>query len=233
MTWALAAWELYAVTGDRGWLRTAYGVIARSAAADRHAAFDPETGLVNGETSFMDWREQSYPRWMDPRDIAASQALSTNVVHAATYRILADMAEALGEPSAEWARTSDGIWAAIDRHLVLPGSGGAHAVFRYGRVARSLEPRSDALAEALFLIYGPRLTAEQQSAVAASLPVADYGAPTFWPYISGIPSYHNGALWPFVSAFWAWASAEARNGAGVEHGLASIQRPAALFLTNK
>src|ERR1700741_3996969 len=34
MTWALAAWELYAVTGDREWLRQSYDIIARSAEAD-------------------------------------------------------------------------------------------------------------------------------------------------------------------------------------------------------
>jgi hypothetical protein len=231
MTWALASWELYAVTGDQDWLRKAYDIISRSARADRHAIFDLSTGLVNGETSFMDWREQSYPRWMDPRDIAGSQALSTNVVHAATYRILADMADALGQESGEWTRTAEGIEAAIQEHLTLSQTG-HHAVFRYGRVAHSLEPRSDALAEALHIIYG-RLAPEQAAAAAASLPVVDFGAPTFWPYIPDIPTYHNGALWPFVSAFWAWASADAGNTAGVEHGLASIQRPAALFLTNK
>jgi hypothetical protein len=95
-----------------------------------------------------------------------------------------------------------------------------------------LEPRSDALAEALHVIYG-RLSPAQAAAAAASLPVVEFGAPTFWPYIPQVPVYHNGALWPFVSAFWTWASAEAGSTAGVEHGLASIYRPAALFLTNK
>jgi len=231
MTWALAAWELYAVTGDQEWLRTAYGIISRSARADLHAVFDLPTGLVKGETSFMDWREQSYPRWMDPRDIAQSAALSTNVVHAATYRILADMAEALGESPADWTEVAEGIEAAIQQHLTLPHTG-HHAVFRYGRVAATLEPRSDALAEALHVIYG-RLSPERAAAAAESLPVVEFGAPTFWPYIPQIPVYHNGALWPFVSAFWTWASAEAGSTAGVEHGLASIYRPAALFLTNK
>ncbi|HEX6372122.1 MAG TPA: hypothetical protein VF006_24575 [Longimicrobium sp.] len=231
MTWALAAWELYAVTGDQEWLRTAYGIISRSVRADLHAVFDLSTGLVKGETSFMDWREQSYPRWMDPRDIAQSAALSTNVVHAATYHILADMAEALGHPPQDWKEVAEGIEAAIQQHLTLPHTG-HHAVFRYGRVAATLEPRSDALAEALHVIYG-RLSPERAAAAAASLPVVEFGAPTFWPYIPQIPVYHNGALWPFVSAFWAWASADAGSTAGVEHGLASIYRPAALFLTNK
>lgn len=232
MTWALAAWELYAVTGDRDWLQTAYGIIHRSAEADLHAALDPATGLVKGETSFMDWREQSYPRWMDPRDIAQSAATSTNVVHYATWRILEDMGLALGaKPGRAWGRMADSLRADIHAHLWRPDAG-LHAVFRYGRNFPSLAPRSDALAEALAIIYGAA-DDDTQTRIARSLPVVPFGAPTFWPYIPDIPHYHNGALWPFVSAFWTWASAEAGNTAGVEHGLASIWRPAGLFLTNK
>ncbi|HEU4881274.1 MAG TPA: hypothetical protein VFT45_03485 [Longimicrobium sp.] len=231
MTWALAAWELYAVTGDRNWLRKAYDIISRSAGADLHAALDVNTGLMSGETSFMDWREQSYPRWMDPRDIAQSAATSTNIVHYATYRLLADMADALGESPTQWTEVADGLRTAINTHLWQPDLGW-YATFRYGRAFPSRSPRSDALAEALAIIYGAADDA-QQARLAARMPVVDFGAPTFWPYIPNIPSYHNGALWPFVNAFWLWASAEAGNTAGVEHGLASIWRPAALFLTNK
>ena len=154
MTWALAAWELYAVTGDREWLRTAYDVISRSAEADLHAAFDPATGLVLGETSFMDWREQSYPRWMDPRDIAMSSGTSTNIVHWATYGILADMARALGEPSERWTQTRSDLGRAIATHLHPQDGPGLPAVFRYGRLFPALSPRYDALAHSLALIYG-------------------------------------------------------------------------------
>ncbi|HEV7590958.1 MAG TPA: hypothetical protein VGO40_22795 [Longimicrobium sp.] len=231
MTWALAAWELYAVTGDRDWLRRAYDVIRRSAEADLHAIVDPETGLATGETSFMDWREQSYPRWMEPRDIARSAAVGTNVVHYATYRILADMAEALGEPSTRWSRTADGLRTAINAHLWQPGLGW-YASFRYGRTFPSLAPRSDALGEALAIIYGVADSA-RGAQVSARTPVVAFGAPTFWPYIPNMTKYHNAALWPFVNAYWTWAAAEAGNTAAVEHGLASIYRPAALFLTNK
>lgn len=231
MTWALAAWELYAVTGDQEWLRTAHDVISRSAGADLHAIMDLETGLALGETSFMDWREQSYPRWMDPSDIARSAATSTNVVHYATYRILADMAEALGHSPQDWTEVAETLRTAINTHLWQPETG-QYAVFRYGRIFPSLAPRSDALAEALAIIYGVA-DEDRQAQLAARTSVVGFGAPTFWPYIPNIPHYHNGALWPFVSAYWLWASAEAGNTAGVEHGLASIYRPAALFLTNK
>src|SRR3954447_9186569 len=232
MTWALAAWELYAVTGDRGWLRRAYDVIRRSAEADEHAVLDPETGLALGETSFMDWREQSYPRWMQPADIARSEALGTNVVHAATWRILANMAEALGEPPYwMWSLRANEMRDSINARLWQPDLG-YYATFRYGRPFPSLAPRSDALGEALAIIYGiakPARAAE----VSMHTPVVAFGVPTFWPYIPNLTKYHNAALWPFVNAFWTWAAADAGNGAAVEHGLASIYRPAALFLTNK
>ena len=231
MTWALAAWELYAVTGDRDWLRQAYGIISRSAEADLHAIFDPATGLATGETSFMDWREQSYPRWVEPRDIARSAGTSTNVVHHATYRILADMAQALGEPGDRWAKVAADLRTAINQHLWMPDAG-YYAVFRYGRGFSSLAPRSDALAQALAVIYGVA-DPQQQALISARAPMVEFGAPTFWPYIPGTPSYHNAAIWPFVNAYSLWAAAEAGNTAAVEHALASIYRPAALFLTNK
>jgi hypothetical protein len=230
MTWALAAWELYAVTGNRDWLRYAHDVIQRSVIADRHAVWSLQTGLALGETSFMDWREQSYPRWMDPRDIGQSEAISTNVVHFATGRILAQMASLLGEVSYE----EDGgprHAQAMREHFWTPA--GYFGVFRYGRLHPSIEARSDALGNALAILYGVADSPEARATIAASMPVVEFGAPTFWPYIPEIPHYHNGALWPFVSAFWTWASAEAGSTAGVEHGLASIYRPAALFLTNK
>ncbi|HKP75634.1 MAG TPA: hypothetical protein VJT67_08830 [Longimicrobiaceae bacterium] len=231
MTWALAAWELYAATGDRAWLRRAYDVIRRSAEADLHAVMDRESGLALGEQSFMDWREQSYPRWMQPADIARSSALGTNVVHAATYRILADMAAELGERDARWQTAAAGLRAAINLHLWQAGAG-YYAEYRYGRDFPTLSPRSDALGEALAIIYGVA-GPERAARVASRTPLVAFGAPTFWPYIPNMTRYHNGALWPFVNAFWTWAAADAGNTAAVEHGLASIYRPAALFLTNK
>ncbi len=231
MTWALAAWELYAATGDRQWLRHAYDVIRRSAEADLHAIFDPATGLAMGETSFMDWREQSYPRWMEPRDIARSAGVGTNAVHYATYRILANMAGALGEDATGWSGVAERLREAINRHLWLEDRGW-YANFRYGRTFQSLVPRSDGLGEALSIIYG--VPDRQRSAVIAdSTPVVEFGTPIFWPYVPNTPAYHNAAIWPFVTAFAAWAAAEAGHTGAVEHALAAVYRPAALFLTNK
>lgn len=231
MTWALAAWELYAATGNREWLRYSYDVTSRSAEADLHAIFDTATGLATGETSFMDWREQSYPRWMEPRDIARSAGVGTNVVHYATYGILANMARALGEDAARWSGVAERLREAINGQLWLAHRGW-YANFRYGRTFQSLVPRSDGLGEALSIIYGVPDDG-RRAIIPDSTPVVQFGTPVFWPYIPNTPAYHNAAIWPFVTAYAAWAAAEAGHTAAVEHALAAVYRPAALFLTNK
>lgn len=231
MTWALAAWEVYATTGDDAWLRKSYEIIRRSARRDLKVAFDSTTGLFYGEASFMDWREQSYPDWMAPADIYGSQVLSTNVVHYRTYRILAQMAEALGEDPAEWQHRARRVKSGINEHL-WHASDGRYAGYRYGRTFLTRTARTEALGSALVILSG---VTDQTRAkrVARSFPVVEFGVPSFWPYIPEIPPYHNAGIWPFVGAYWTWASAAAGNTPGVEHGLASLYRAAALFLTNK
>jgi hypothetical protein len=231
MTWALAAWEVYKTTGDSAWLRKSYDVIRRSAEADLQTAFDSSTGLFHGESSFMDWREQSYPDWMDPKDIYRSQVLSTNVVHYRTHRILAAMARALGEYPGKWEQVARRVKEGINEHLWRPDDG-HYAGYRYGRTYRTQTPRAEALGEALAILSGVT-DDERARQVAQNHPVVDFGTPSFWPYIPEIPPYHNAGIWPFVTSYWTWASAAADNTPGVEHGLASIYRAAALFLTNK
>ncbi|MDD5186268.1 MAG: hypothetical protein PHS84_13495, partial [Paludibacter sp.] len=73
MIWAVAAWEIYKVTGDNNWLKKVYPIIKNSIEDDMMVDHDPGTGLVKGESSFLDWREQTYPRWMQPVDIFESK----------------------------------------------------------------------------------------------------------------------------------------------------------------
>lgn len=230
MVWALAAWEIYTVTGDRQWLNTAYQIISTSAAADLKNV-RAANGLFYGESSFMDWREQSYPRWMDPKDIYQSQVLSTNAVHYQTYQILAKMAQLLGKPAGEYGEAAAPLKAAINRRLWMPDKG-YYGAYLYGRNFSSLSPKSEALGEALSILYDIA-DENQQRLIVTNTPVVDYGVPDFFPQIPNMPSYHNNAIWPFVVGYWTWASAKAKNSAAVEHGFGSIYRQAALFLTNK
>src|SRR5688500_15535115 len=187
MAWALAAWELYAVTGDRTWLRQCYDVIRRSADADLAVAFDSTTGLFRGESSFLDWREQSYPAWMDPRDIYQSQSLGTNALHYATYRVLSRMASLLGESPSRW----DSVAVRVRQATTTTS---CHTnIDYYGRVGyvlvhESVAPLAEGLGGALALLEAVAAVGQREVFVDRA-PVAPFGVPILWGYIGDHPLY--------------------------------------------
>jgi len=232
MIWAVAAWEVYKVTGDRGWLAKAYQIIKNSVTDDEKNVYDPITGLVHGESSFLDWREETYPKWMQPADIYESECLGTNVVHYQVNKVLAAMARLMNDPDASmYDKQANIIKKGIQNCLWQPAKG-YYGQYLYGRNYKSLSPRSEALGEALAVYFGAANEAQQQSVIART-PVNDFGIPCIYPQIPGIPPYHNSAVWPFVETYWAMASAKAGNEASVIRAIAAIYRPAALWLTNK
>lgn len=231
MTWALAAWEVYKVTGDREWLQQSFDIIRNSAEDDLMVAYDKETGMFLGESSFLDWRKQSYPRWMGPVDIYVSQNLGTNAVHYQTYRILTQMAEALGQPGQRYAAIAEGVKKGMNEHLWAQGKG-YYGQYLYGNHYLSLSPRAEALGESLSVLFDIA-DEERRGKVVSNTPVVTFGIPSIYPQIPGIPPYHNNGIWPFVQAYWNWAAAKAGNEQALLHGLGALYRQAALFLTNK
>lgn len=231
MVWVLAAWEVYKVTGDRQWLETVYPIALRSIEKD-DLTVRSENGLVKGETSFIDWREQSYPRWMQTMDISQSEAMNTNVVYAAALKIVSEMAQDLGKKkvAAEYAQKSADLAAAIEKTFALPE--GYYGMYTYGRENKILNPRAETLGEALAILYDVA-PSERQKLISENNPTTPYGPGIFYPQISDMPNYHNNALWPFVASYWTLAQAKAGNEAGVVEGIGSVFRPAALFATNK
>jgi hypothetical protein len=231
--WATAAWEIYQATGDEAWLRRVYPIIKQTLADDRQNAYDPATGLVRGESSFLDWREQTYPRWMQPADIYQSENLGTNAVHYQANVVLAQMAAKLGQPgvAAQHKRQADAIKFGINQHLWQQGRG-YYGQYLYGRTALSLSPKAEALGEALCVLFGIA-EGERAQQVVSKTPTVPFGVSCIYPQIPGIPPYHNDAVWPFVQSFWALAAAQAGNEASLTESMAAIYRPAALFLTNK
>jgi hypothetical protein len=233
MIWAVAAWEVYKVTGDQEWLKKAYGIICNSTEDDHKNIYAPETGLLRGESSFLDWREQSYPRWMQPADIYDSECLGTNAVHYQVNIVLAKMARLLDDDKAalEYSCIAQKIKSGINKYLWMPEKG-YYGQYLYGRNYKILSPRAEALGEALSVIFGIAGPKKQQSIVAA-VPVNDYGTPCIYPQIPDIPPYHNNAVWPFVQSFWSMAAAKAGNEQALIASIAAVYRPNALFLTNK
>lgn len=227
--WAIAAWELYKVTGEREWLEESYKII-KNTLEDDYKTIRTGTGLYKGESSFLDWREQTYPKWMSNMDIAESQNLGTNAVHYQAHRILGKMADVLGVESQKYYQRADNLKEAINVQLWQENKG-YYAQYLYGRKFMNLSDRFEALGESLAVIFDIA-DEERSKRIISESPVTAYGIPTIYPHIPDIPPYHNNGIWPFVQAYWNLAAAKAGNEEVLNHGLAAIYRPAALFLSN-
>ncbi|MCM1032546.1 MAG: hypothetical protein NC405_02195 [Odoribacter sp.] len=233
MIWAVAAYELYKVTGDRQWLEYIYPVIRNSMEDDLLMTHNTDSGLVKGETSFIDWREQSYPKWMQTADIYQSEALGTSAVHAITLDILAEIAADLGlnDDAERYSKLAGELTEAINTHLWMPDKG-YYAMYNYGREFPVINPRAETLGEALTILYDIA-PADRARAITENNPTTPFGAAIFFPQIADMPAYHNNALWPWVASYWAMANAKAGNEQGTLEAIGSVFRPAALFTTNK
>lgn len=228
--WANAAWEIYKVTGDTVWLRQTYAIVRNTLDDDYKTLYVKETGMFKGESSFLDWREQTYPKWMSNMDIAESENLGTNVVHYRAHMVLAEMAKELGLPFQEYLDRAREIKKGINQYLWMPDKG-YYAQYRYGRSAMVLSPRFEALGEALSVLFDVA-DSVQAIAILSKSPVTPFGITCIYPQIPGIPAYHNNAIWPFVQSYWNLAAAKTGNETVLNQGLAAIYRAGALFLTN-
>lgn len=230
MTWAVAAWELYKATGDQDWLRQAFEIIRNSAEDDFHVIRDEATGMYKGESSFLDWREQTYPKWMSNVDIYNSENLGTNAVHYQAHIILGEMAKLLGEPHENYLQRAEAIKKGMNEHLWMADQG-YYGNFLYGKNYPNLSPRFEALGEALAILFEVADKGKANTIIAQS-PLTPFGTTCIYPQIPDIPPYHNNGIWPFVQAYWNLAAAKAGNEDVLNHGLASIYRAGGLFLTN-
>lgn len=229
-TWTLAAWELYKVTGDTAWLNQAYEIIKNTLEDDYKSLKSDATGMFKGESSFLDWREQTYPKWMSNMDIYVSENLGTNVVHYQAYKILVHMAKILQKPYEEYEQRTNKIREGINKFLWL-NEKGYYAQYLYGRDHLMVSPRFEALGEALAVLFDVA-DPERAETIVSSAPLTPFGATCIYPQIPDIPPYHNNGIWPFVQSYWNLAAAKVGNEEALNHGLASVYRSGALFLSN-
>ena len=139
-------------------------------------------------------------------DIYESENLGTNAVYYRTYRVLAAMDQELGVPSRDWDAKAERIRASLNSHLWMKDKG-LYGQYLYGRVWQTLSPRSEALGEALCILFDIPSAANQE-AILRSQPLMPFGIPTVYPETPNIVPYHNRSVWPFVQAYWNWGSGE-------------------------
>lgn len=226
VAWFLAARHLLDDTAFAADVATA---LRDTLAQDRRYVFDSQMGLYRGETSFLDWREQTYPDWT--RDnvvpIAQSFALSTNVLQ---YQALELAAKRLGEShgAPDYRAQAAALKAAINTHFwrddrgmymsYIGGNGAPYDTY-------------DLLGISLAIISGVADGARARQAL-ANYPTWPAGSPVIWPERSDQAIYHNRAVWPFVSAYALRAARVVNDPARISHELRSIMRGAALAGSN-
>lgn len=230
MIWAVAAWEIYKTTGDEKWLRKIYPIIKNSLDDDKKTIYDSTTGLYRGESSFLDWREQTYPKWMSNMDIYVSENLGTNIVHYQANRVIVEISKLLNQPFNNYQENADKLKEAINTNFWISEKG-FYGQYLYGRPNLTLSPRSEALGEALSIYFDVANESKSTSVISKS-PSTPFGVTCIYPQIPEIPPYHNNAVWPFVQAYWNLAAAKAGNEKALVYGLSTIYRAGALYLTN-
>ena len=233
MTWVLAAWEVYKVTGDKEWLDRIFPVIKNSVEDDHIVAYDPATKLMKGETSWLDWREQEYPIWAQPADIYNSEAMNTTAVHYQTIRILSEICtlegqEGLAKRYAGWAND---LKEGMNKQLWMENMG-EYAIYLYGRNNLVVHPQQEILGES-FAILWDIASPERQKTISEHMISEEFGTPDLYPNLKDQYPYHNDAMWPFTQGYWMKAAAKTGNEAAVLHSIATLTRCSALFLTNQ
>lgn len=109
-----------------------------------------------------------------------------------------------------YSSLAENLRDAINRELWMEDCG-YYAQYLYGRDHLSISPRSETLGESLAILSG--IASEKQAEkIVSQMPVSAFGPTIFWPQIGGEKAYHNNAIWPFVTSFYALASARAGNG---------------------
>lgn len=213
---------------------TALQALRNTIENDRIAAFDPASGLYNGEQSFLDWREQSYAAWIphDLSSMASAKSLSTNVAHYKALTLAAELAQEAGDGSSaqrytQWAAA---LKIAINDRLWLKDAG-MYSSLTAGHFDGAPLHKFDWLGQALAIITGVADAGQAQS-ILARYPHGPLGAPVIWPQQPGVPVYHNRALWPFVTAYGLRAAVQHSNVAVADAAYASLLQGAALNLSN-
>ncbi|HET7663465.1 MAG TPA: Six-hairpin glycosidase-like protein [Rhodanobacteraceae bacterium] len=229
VVWFLAARHLL---GNAAFANKVYMALRDTLAQDRQYVFDARMGLYRGETSFLDWREQSYPAWTanEVVPIAQSFALSTNVLHYQALRLAARMASKRRDKTAAatYATHADALKKAVNRHFWRADRG---MYMSYIGGDGTPYDTYDLLGISLAITSGVA-GGERARQTLANYPVWPAGSPVIWPERPDQPIYHNRSIWPFVSMYALRAARVTDNPARIAHVVRSLMCGAALTGSN-
>jgi hypothetical protein len=231
VVWFLGARHLL---DDPAFADTVQEALSDTLAQDRRYVFDPHEGLYRGETSFLDWREQSYPAWTahDVVFIAESFALSTNVLHYQALRLAADLARRRGEHAAaeRFTRQAAALAEAINARFWRPDRG-LYMSYIGGPADPAPFDAYDLLGLDLAITSGVADPVRARESL-ERYPAWPAGSPVIWPERRDEPIYHNRAIWPFVSEYTLRAARRVGDPSLIALEVRSLMRGAALNASN-
>ncbi len=226
--WALGAERLWDATGDAAFARLAYGAIRRTIGICLREEYDPADGLFRGPAVYGDGVSAYPPRYRNP-SLSSSilrwsaehpeervptgggipmKALSTNCAYEHAFRVLARLAEALGEDPGDWSNRADRLRDAINRSFWNPGTG------LYNYLAGECDAQ-ESLGLAFAVLFGIA-DEEKARSVFRRAHLTDHGVPCVWPafepYRASGYGRHCGTVWPHIQGFWALAALKAGRG---------------------
>jgi len=229
VVWFLGAQHLL---GDKAFAEDVYHALGNTLAQDRQYAFDAGFGLYRGETSFLDWREQTYPAWTANNVVAIGQsfALSTNVLHYQALQLVATLADTHHDAKAasDYRAQATALKTAINAHFWRANRG---LYMSYLGGDGTPYDTYDLLGIALAITSGAA-DGERARQTLANYPTWPAGSPVIWPERADQPIYHNRAIWPFVSAYALRAARVVNDPARIAHEIESVMRGAALYGSN-
>ena len=233
VVWGLAAYDYALVKQDNNYFKWVYDVLIKSIEYDYNVNYDKNTGLFRGESSFLDWREQTYPRWMDNVYIADSYALGTNIVYYSVLKRIALLAKRFNneESFVIWNSRAISLRENIIKNLWIPEDKyfGAYLI---SHVYPYLYKGYETLGESLAVLEEVVPTEDWNNIVSAVKP-GKWGMSVVAPQLGNVPSYHNDAVWPFVQGYRGLAAKKAKNAYLCEYEFATMIYCATLFRTFK
>ena len=235
VVWAMAAWEYYLVTGDKGWLKEAYEGLRNTALKDLHVAFDSNVNLFKGETCSMDWRTHTYPNWFTNVNIGESFSSGTNALHLFLYRFLKDAGNILKvsvEEQELWHVASEKLKQSINKYFWNKEKGLFNCYLYPEFMDYVASQRVGCMSNGLASILGVA-SPQQISEVVRNFPMYAYGAAVLYPTIPDDFAYHNKSIWAVWQTPLMYAAKQVRNLTVTEHLMKSLVRQSALFLTHK
>ena len=232
IVWLLASYDYSLIEQNEEFSQMIYEVGKKTLDQDFNVVFDKKTGLFRGESSFLDWREQTYPRWATNEYIANSFALGTNILYYKALEIMQQLSKK-AEPSLTdfYRNKKDELKLKIQENFWI-----SEKDYFASLILNDIElyryEGYETLGESLAVLFD-LVPENKNSTLLQAVTPQFWGLSVVSPQLSSVPAYHNDAVWPFVQGYRSLAAKKARNGFVFEKEFSAMLYAASMFQTFK